>query len=39
MAVVGIVALVLVALVILGGLFIGLRSIPDIRRYRRIRNM
>lgn len=39
MAVVGIVALVLVALVVLGGLFIGLRSIPDIRRYRKIRNM
>lgn len=39
MEVVGWVALVLLALVIAFVLFMGVRSIPDIRRYRRIRNM
>ncbi len=39
MAVVGWIALVLIALIIIVGLYVFFRSIPDIRRYRRIRNM
>jgi hypothetical protein len=39
MATVGLVALILVGIVILTGLYLGVRSIPDIRRYRRIRRM
>lgn len=39
MAVVGWIALVLLALVIVFGLYVGVRSIPDLTRYRRIRNM
>jgi hypothetical protein len=39
MATVGIVALVLVGIVILSGLYLSLRSVPDLRRYRRIRHM
>lgn len=38
-AVVGWIALVLIALIIIVGLYVFFRSIPDIRRYRRIRNM
>jgi len=33
------VALCLLALVVLLGLVVGVRSIPDIRRYKRMRNM
>lgn len=36
---VGIVFLALLAIVILVAVFVGLRSIPDIRRYMRIRSM
>ncbi len=36
---VGIVTLVVLGLVVLVALFVGLRSIPDIQRYRKIRNM
>ena len=39
MAIIGIVALCLLALVVLLGLVVGVRSIPDIRRYKRMRNM
>jgi hypothetical protein len=39
MAIVGLIALIIVALVVLIGLYVGVRSIPDIRRYRRIRSM
>jgi hypothetical protein len=39
MAVVGIVALVLVGIVVLFGVALALRSVPDMRRYRRIRSM
>lgn len=36
---VGIVFLVLLAIVVLVAVFVGLRSIPDIRRYMKIRSM
>lgn len=36
---VGIVTLVVLGLIVLVALFIALRSIPDIRRYKKIRNM
>jgi uncharacterized protein HemY len=36
---VGIVTLLVLGLVVLVALFVGLRSIPDIQRYRKIRNM
>lgn len=39
MAIVGLIALIIVALVVLIGLYVGVRSIPDIRRYRKIRSM
>ena len=39
MAVVGIIALVMVGIAILTGLAVGLRSMPDISRYRRLRRM
>jgi hypothetical protein len=39
MAVVGIIALVLVGITILVALFVGFRSVPDIRRYRRVRRL
>ena len=39
MAVVGIIALVVVGIAILTGLAVGLRSLPDIRRYRRLRRL
>ena len=39
MSVVGWVALAIVAILLLVGLWIGLRSIPDARRYLRIRHM
>jgi hypothetical protein len=39
MDVVGWVATVAVAAVVLAGVAIGLRSIPDVRRYLKIRNM
>jgi hypothetical protein len=39
MDVVGWVATGVVAVVVVGGVFVGLRSIPDVRRYMKIRNM
>jgi membrane protein YdbS with pleckstrin-like domain len=39
MATVGWIAIVLVALVVLLFLVVGLRSVPDLMRYRRIRRM
>ena len=39
MDVVGWVATGVVAVVVVGGVLIGLRSIPDVRRYRKMRNM
>ncbi|MDX6585438.1 MAG: hypothetical protein QOI10_4622 [Solirubrobacterales bacterium] len=39
MNIVGIVALVVLALLVIGFLFMFLRSIPDMARYRRIRHM
>ncbi|MDT5154809.1 MAG: hypothetical protein QOI01_6542 [Mycobacterium sp.] len=39
MDVVGWVATGVVAVVVVGGVLIGLRSIPDVRRYIKIRNM
>jgi hypothetical protein len=39
MTVVGIVFLVLIGLVVLAALAIAVRSLPDLQRYRRIRNM
>jgi hypothetical protein len=39
MAIVGMITLIILALVVLIGLYVGIRSIPDIRRYRRIRSM
>jgi hypothetical protein len=39
MDVVGWVATGVVAVVIVGGVVIGLRSIPDVRRYMKMRNM
>jgi hypothetical protein len=39
MEIVGQIALVIVAFVVLIGLYFGLRSIPDIRRYMKIRSM
>ncbi len=39
MSIVGEVTLAVIALVVLIGLVVGLRSIPDVRRYLKIRNM
>lgn len=39
MDVVGWVATGVVGVIVVGGLYIGVRSIPDMRRYLRIRNM
>jgi hypothetical protein len=39
MDVVGWVATGVVAVVVVGGVLVGLRSIPDVRRYMKIRNM
>jgi hypothetical protein len=39
MDVVGWVATGVVAVVLVGGVMIGLRSIPDVRRYMKMRNM
>lgn len=39
MDIVGIVALVIIALLVLGFLFWFLRSLPDLARYKRIRGM
>ncbi len=39
MEVIGWVATGLIAAVILGGVVVGLRSIPDLRRYMKMRNM
>lgn len=39
MDVLGIIFLVLIALGVLAGLILFIRSIPDIRRYKRIRDM
>jgi len=36
---VGWVTLAVLAIIVLVALYVGLRSIPDIRRYRKIRNM
>jgi hypothetical protein len=39
MAGVGVVATVVVAIAALGGIVVGLRSLPDIGRYRRLKKM
>ncbi len=39
MDVVGWIATGVVAVVVIGGVVVGLRSIPDVRRYMKIRNM
>jgi hypothetical protein len=39
MDVIGWIATSVVAVVVLGGVVVGLRSIPDVRRYMKIRNM
>jgi hypothetical protein len=39
MSIVGEVTLAVIAVVVLIGLVVGLRSIPDVRRYMKIRNM
>jgi hypothetical protein len=39
MEVIGWVATGIVAVVVVGGVVVGLRSIPDMRRYMKIRNM
>jgi hypothetical protein len=39
MAVVGWIAIIVVALIVLVGLIFAAASLPDLRRYRRIRNM
>ena len=39
MATVGLIAIIVVALVVLAGLIVAAASVPDVRRYRRIRNM
>jgi hypothetical protein len=39
MDVVGWVATAVVGVIVVGGLYVGVRSIPDMRRYLRIRNM
>jgi xanthosine utilization system XapX-like protein len=39
MSIVGEVALAVIALVVLIGLVVGVRSIPDVRRYLKIRSM
>lgn len=39
MQVIGWIATVVVGLVVLGGVVIGVRSIPDVQRYMRIRHM
>jgi hypothetical protein len=39
MDVVGWVATGVVAVVVVGGLVVGLRSVPDVRRYMKMRNM
>ena len=39
MDVIGWIATGFVAVVVLGGVVVGLRSIPDVRRYMKIRNM
>lgn len=39
MAIVGIIAIALAGVIVLTGLIVMLRSVPDLRRYRRIRSM
>lgn len=39
MEIVGIIATVVVAVIVLGAAYIGIRSIPDLRRYLKIRHM
>ncbi|WP_442011182.1 DUF6893 family small protein [Mycobacterium sp. 2YAF39] len=39
MDVIGWIATGVVAVVVVGGVVVGLRSIPDVRRYMKIRNM
>ncbi len=39
MKVVGLITVIIVGLVVLVGIIVGLRSIPDVRRYFRIRAM
>ncbi|MFI7665633.1 MULTISPECIES: DUF6893 family small protein [Nocardia] len=39
MEVVGVVAIAVVAVIVVGGAYVGIRSIPDLRRYMKIRHM
>ncbi len=39
MQAVGIVATAVVAVIVVGGAYVGIRSIPDLRRYLKIRHM
>lgn len=39
MEVVGVIAIAVVAVVVVGGAYVGVRSIPDLRRYMKIRHM
>ncbi|MFE7799744.1 DUF6893 family small protein [Nocardia sp. NPDC057440] len=39
METVGLIATGVVALIVVGGLYLGVRSIPDLRRYFKIRHM
>jgi hypothetical protein len=39
MATVGLIAIIAVGLVVFVGIIVALMSVPDLRRYRRIRNM
>ncbi|MFB8274674.1 DUF6893 family small protein [Nocardia colli] len=39
MEIVGIIATAVVAVIVLGAAYIGIRSIPDLRRYLKIRHM
>lgn len=39
MRVVGLVTTIVIAVIVLGAIFIGIRSVPDIRRYLKMRQM
>lgn len=39
MATVGVIATAVVAVLVAAGLYVGVRSVPDLRRYLRIRHM
>lgn len=39
MEAVGVVAIAVVAVIVVGGAYVGIRSIPDLRRYMKIRHM